>query len=344
MRFIWRIAHGIIALLMNTISLLLLLVVGQADGNKPRIESDVLAQIKSDAVREWRGAAQRIREGALEAHGTSETVIGKFKQGGEDVKLRTAVPFDVCLQPSRSLSRVRRRSGGQVNVAAMNDRYGFEVLSKREKPFVLRGVAGSSEKRSKVLHAHEEYRWYLCASHYAWYETPAWDLLDDERFQAVRAERLLSGEHAGGIYLEVMPRTGKEGARDSRHWIIVNPEARWRVEECGINNNRRKAILSLRLHYGGDASPFPAAITKLRRSSDPKVADFDRTAVQIESVGPCECADEEFFLPYYGIPESVLDVAKASVGVRRMWLAAGFGGLLLAIVLWLAARKRQSTA
>lgn len=344
MRWARRLRQGIVVVFMSIISLLLLLVVRPTDGNDPRIQQDVLAQLKADAVREWRGAAQRISDGAFAAHGTTETTIGKFKQEGEDVNLRTAVSFDVCLQPSRSLSLVRRRSGGQVSVAAMNDRYGFEILSKREEPFVLRGVAGSSEKRSKVLHAHEEYRWYLCAGYYAWYETPAWDLLDDERFQVTRAERLVSGEHAGRVYFEAMPRAGKEGARDSRHWIIVNPEALWRIEECGINNNRRKASLSLRSRFEGNATPFPAAVTKLRKSSDPQLVDFDRTAIRIESVAPCDCDTEEFYLPYYGIPESVLGAAKASVGVRRTWLAAGFGGLVLAIVLWIVARKRQSTA
>ena len=57
---------------------------------------------------------------------------------------------------------------------------------------------------------------------------------------------------------------------------------------------------------------------------------------------PCEIPDAEFYLPHYGISESVLETLHPNPWPR--WLLIGFGILTIAIGAWLVRGRRQPAA
>jgi hypothetical protein len=123
------------------------------------------------------------------------------------------------------------------------------------------------------------------------------------------------------------------------YWAELSPGNFWQVERAGMILPTGDIEYHQEVSYQPAASsvPFPLVVT-YNYILDKGKAKHVYTCT-FQPPGPSQRAQEEYFLPFYGIPESVLDP-----GSRRSWVRVGlvaFGLTGIGVALWLSRRLRR---
>lgn len=128
---------------------------------------------------------------------------------------------------------------------------------------------------------------------------------------------------------------GNMARKGTHYWAELDP-ASWLIIRCGLNNPDGGKLLKTIEYQDYAGEPFPKLVNE--KFTQPKIYDESRT-YRYENPHPCTRSNDEFYLPYYGFPESVVDVTRASSWVRTAAIVLSLIGVAVSIYLYRMSRK-----
>ncbi len=124
------------------------------------------------------------------------------------------------------------------------------------------------------------------------------------------------------------------------YWIELNPENFWLIDRGGLKYRGQKREERQEVSYRATASGLPFPSTMKYDQRDPAGGwSFDRL-YQFKTPTKCRLEDDEFYLTYYGIPESVLETTSTRPAFRLFALSLGVLGSIAAVALFRRSRHR----
>lgn len=307
------------------------------------VDPQIVEELHQRAVPEW----QRIE---LEFRSVDVTFQEVYESGLVD-KLTTDAPvtFRLAYDADRKLTLLRSQSGespGQMNHDIANSRYEFEVFTPvmTERGKLMKVHAGENrndEDRLDGLPTFRGKRFDLLAA-CRLFGLPLANLLNPNEFETIEAnESTDQGQRRIRHSVKYLGEEGPSRREGGIYVLIYDAINRYRLLECHITSpgESSESSESLVISY----HDLPDVIVPREIVYNLVVGkEAIRETQTFDMAKPCRIADAEFYLPHYGISESVLETLHPNPWPR--WLLIGFGIVTIAIGAWLVRGRRQPAA
>jgi hypothetical protein len=336
---------------VSTITVLGIIVLGHAAASTAGdIDKRCLADLMENGPPAWKKVASFVENVGVTCQ---ERRVDHQQEGPKTVATEINSDWSLCWNRQSATRLLERRAVGsdrrRLNI--VNPKYRFVLVQPREgDSFQLESGNRFSPGRLQSYDLTEEgFRDRLEAGIRV-YGIRLEDLLSDKEFRLDRINYIPDSNAADKRVLIEWRYLGSEGGRTRRAGGIyaaeLNPNNAWQVDWTEVR-------IPARSDWGGwrqevtyqttDALvPFPATI---------RVSfSLQHGKLKVESVNTfgkpttCQRSEQEFFLPYYGIPENALGLPGGSPWPR--WLVYGGSLFGLALVGFLARSwlRRKGTA
>jgi hypothetical protein len=318
----------------------------------PVIES----QLRSEAIRNWNDDERAIDGLEVEISIRKVVVAGTDDEIDETNAERVSWRRQkIAWAPSKSRCLVETLLDSPFSERRVfNERYEFVVdREDKDTSYVLSQCSRHNPNRQDIRSeqllsgSFGQVRSYLRSS-FSLGGRPLRILLNDRRFRLVSARNDGDGDDAlvrvEFVYEGQDPKVGILGGR---YWGELMPQHHWRVHRSGVRfaalSGTGEVLESNTLMYrsNGDEGPLPERLlTRLSYSESSRV---EEETVEFGVATPIQREDTEFYLPYYGIPETVVDELTPRSIIRWWFLGLGLVTLLIALVLIRNGRGRGSS-
>jgi hypothetical protein len=335
----------------NTIALVWAAILGQAVAATAfagEIDKHCLADLMENGPPAWKKVASFVENIAVAGH---EHRVDRTDEKGKPVATTSDTDWSLCWNRPSGLRFLERRYSdvGRRNLYVVNPQYRFNLSGRKDgDQFQLDSGQRFAPKRLPTYDLTEEQFRDLLEAGIKVYGIRLGDLLTDKEFRLDHVAYVPDGSATDKRVLIEWRYLGSEGGRTRRaggiYLAVLNPQNCWQVD-------RTEVRIPGSTNWGGWKSevtyqeadtpvPFPAtvAISFSRPAAKLAVDDvhtFDKPTT-------CERSENEFFLPYYGIPESALGLPATPWW--RPWLLYGGSLLGLGLVVYFASswfrRKR----
>lgn len=307
------------------------------------IDSGCLDQLLKEGAPAWRATAEMLDD--VEVSWTDTRVITTLNARGREEQSHQYFERMLSWDAGRRLRmlEIRHPDIKTTNRRVVNDRYGFIVAQVRgQKEHQLascnlpeRGIDELVKSMSSLRSAYS-----IISSGIAVIEIPLETMISDaDQFQLVTAkyvgsepsrERLILVESR---YLGPQARFRREGGL---YWAEVSDDS-WMIQRSGIRRPGVDEQVIEITYQPWDEGLFP----KLIRNSNTWVATGKEVHQYVfEAPTQSKLADAEFYLPAYGISETVLETLEPRP-LWQFWIwAAGFFVLL---AVYVAVRRSRRT-
>jgi hypothetical protein len=312
------------------------------------IDQQCLADLKENGPPAWKKVATFVENVAVTCHNRRVDITG---EGSSATSAVQNTDWSLCWNRPAGLRFLERRDSDSERrrIFVVNPKYRFELFKVRERDaFQMDSGSRFAPKRRPTYDLTEEQFRSLLEAGIMVYSIRLDDILSDKEFRLDRIEYIPDSKGPTKRVLIEWRYLGSEGGRTRRAGGIysaeLNPANSWQVDRAEVK-------IPARSDWGGwkqentfqttDASiPFPATVTISFTLSRAKL-----TVDSVQTLGKpttCERSEAEFYLPYYGIPESAL--GYLGVPWWRRWLiyGASLASLCLAgfvATLWLRRRR-----
>jgi hypothetical protein len=273
-------------------------------------------------------------------------------EGAKTVVTTQNPDWSLCWNRPSGLRFLERRDPGTEyrNLHVANPKYRFTIFKRHERDaFQLDSGQRFAPRRLQSYDLTEEQFRDLLEVGIRVYGIRLDDLLSDKEFRLDRIEYMPDANAALRRVSMEWRYLGSEGGRTRRaggiYSTVLNPQNFWQVERTEV---RKPASTD----WGGwkqevtyqptEAQiPFPATVSIS--------FSLPRTNLKVESVDTfgkpttCQRSEQEFSLPYYGIPESALGYPGASWWPRWLMYVACVVALCLAGFYVRSRRSRDHT-
>jgi hypothetical protein len=313
------------------------------------IDKRCLADLMENGPPAWKKVELFVENIAVTCQ---EHRVDRTEEGTKTVVTTQNVDWSLCWNRPSGLRFLERRDSGVERrfLHVANPKYRFTLLKRHERDaFQLDSGQRFARKRQQSYDLTEEqFRDFLEAGINV-YGIRLDDLLSDKEFRLDRIEYVPDSKAAQKRVLIEWRYLGSEGGRTRRaggiYSTVLNPQNSWQVDRTEV----RKAAST---DWGGwkkevtyqstEAQiPFPATVNisfSLPRAK--LTVESDHTFGKPTT---CQRSEQEFSLPYYGIPESALGYPGASWWPRWLVYVACVVALCLAGFYVRSRRSRNHT-
>ncbi len=165
------------------------------------------------------------------------------------------------------------------------------------------------------------------------------ELLDPTQFKVVEAVDFMErGEPLVRLRARYLGEKGVGKRKNGNYTVVLDPVHRYRLISWEIEVPKKSKQTFQVFYHSGDHSFFPKEIVNIDDSNGQRTEDLWTYGLP----QPWALPDAEFYLPHYGISESILETLNPNPWPR--WLLIGFGVLTIAIGAWLVRGRRQPAA
>lgn len=281
----------------------------------------------SEAPVAWRQLQDGLRGFEVKLSYRSEFETGKK---GPDAIKRTAHDWVYCVaaEPSRELA-----DDGEY-VSAINERYSFQVKDGAGSHVLLKCEPWEAGGEQPVFGRLNLTRGQFRSPARIWW-VPLSFILETDGFKLVTAE---CSTKDGQEIVKIAYRyegpliQSPHCAPAAIYWAELSPADSWAVIRSGVDgleNGTLRTRTTTELQRFGDV-PFPHRAV-LAYEEGGRIVEFRETIFQ--SPQPLQRASEEFFLPFYGISESSVDILEPNRGWRIAMLVVGLFGVVASLVI-----------
>lgn len=284
----------------------------------------------------------------VDVKGTTRTTITYRDKDGKRVNKETesswTISWDVA--KSRRMISINKPAPKAVRTwQVVNSTYRFKVLQHADgDPFKLMTCRVSSGDDFAALDPDEGIFDYLITAACRANGIPLTEMTASDQFKLVEARYVVDpGKGGQRVRLEYQ-YTGGDGSwrrAGAAYWAELDPGNHWVVLRSGARTPLRGMVEQHQLAYQTTASglPFPASISYVTTI---KKSDYhDESVYSFAAPTPCQRASEEFYLPNYGIPETVVGLPGPWGWVRRLLF---FGGIVGAVATFIVTRRLKKRA
>lgn len=317
--------------------------------NDKDVDGALLARIKGEAMAAWREAEAFTDELEVtcDERVVESYVDQKGQKGSRSLHWRWTATWDRA--HGRRLIELHTPSAGVVSRRVINPTYRFLVYrNEKSAQWVLgfgrRADVSEGEESASAEQSESKYEYRLKAS-CRLCGLPLESIFSDPDFTLETAKLR---ESAFDVQPLVFLQFKYSGARKAyrrpggHYWVELDPSRGWRIVKAGFHVPDTAERVSDHNHYGPETSAPYLPVTVESDWYLPR-ADFHRHAVFTftEPQRPRR-ADDEYYLTYYGIPETAL-VAQASGGsaIWRTLAILGSLGILAAVYFVLRVLERR---
>lgn len=229
--------------------------------------------------------------------------------------------------------------------AILNERYSFNVSrSQPADSFLLKGVtAGAALPRD----IEGELRNVRPGLHVDGFPLP--DYLTRPNFVIKECHPGVTSDGTPLVVVEFeFTPTGEMNVDPGRHILELMPDRDWQLHRAvitgGAGQSSYENIVTIDYELMTGGQWIPRRRTYIQLGNDkPGERWRDSLEVEVSVPVPTKVKLEEFYLPHYGISESIVDVPAWGRGARMLLFAAGAGLLIAGVVLFRRMdRKRQA--
>jgi hypothetical protein len=320
----------------------LVLFVPARDLPAGEIDTALLDRLRAEGIPAWKQLAEAADGVEVECQEVSKETYPD-KATGQQTSREFRITWKLCWDPSHGRRLLEYHTAGTTawSCQVVNAGYRFKVIRTQEGgPYQLlscgRLTAGDGFDTfdrgegwpAVVLHASTKV-----------IGVPLSTLVSSPEFR-LSALRDLPGKGGAGrrvrVECEYLGPLGPFRRAGGHYWVELSPEDRWSIQQGGIRQpaQGREETQEVTYRRSSAGIPFVKALkyTDLIR---PGRYREDRTAEVSPPVANSR-PEEEFYLPHYGISESVVGIQSPWQGPRLLLFAVGVVGLAAAV--WLARR------
>ena len=298
------------------------------------VDPACISKVRSVGPAAWQEAASRMNDIEYTLHKQIQTIDSTHKTPATT----TASDYNICLLLAKGCWLIHARRSEQKNDGAWgeNEEYKFEVMrEKNNQENIFKLVkASKKQEKSKLDDTGDDFR-PIQDSLAAAYTVLGFSL-----------NKILTNTD----YELVLAKFIGEGTTDNRpirlEWknVSINGQRLWAelssqnflvIERCGVKNPDGFEILRDVKYQPYGQSVFPKTV-----ATTLKFPRYTKTeTLTIEAPHACTRSDAEFFLPYYGISESVVDITRTSSWVRTAAIVLSLVGVAISIYFYRLSRK-----
>ena len=133
-----------------------------------------------------------------------------------------------------------------------------------------------------------------------------------------------------------MNEVGSWGKRGTRYWVELTSQTAWLIDRCGIKNPDGSTYTKK-----VDYQPYGEGVFQKNVTSTVNISKVSSATENYQFDVPHSCfrADAEYYLPYYGISESVVDITSTSSWVKVGAIILSLIGVAVSIYFFRLSKK-----
>ncbi|GIW94897.1 MAG: hypothetical protein KatS3mg110_2938 [Pirellulaceae bacterium] len=243
----------------------------------------------------------------------------------------------------------REGSDERTRVVLTNPRY-TAVVRRRgpDLPYSLEQAALKEPGKEFELRREELAVLPICG--FRLFGIPLYELLKGNR-KGVKLTRLVEERHADGATVRLQFEEdflfADRGLR-TEATAELDPQNFWLLRKV-VEKRSDGIVATVDYEYwpAQKGFPFPKSVRYVTRNTAPgREKAYDETAYMYDPPGPARCAKEEYYLEYYGIPESALLSRSPRRWPVMLLYWGGIIGVVIAsaAILWYSHRRRRKEA
>ncbi len=293
-----------------------------------------VSKVESVGPAGWQEAASQMNDIEFAFHKQIQTLDLTHKKPATTAGSDWTI--SLLLAKKRRRMDARHVEKGNDGVLVENEEYKFGVArgkSNQENDFKLVKASKQEEtgKKDDVGDDFHVVRDSLGAS-YSLLGLSLNQLLTSPEYKLVVAKFLGEGTTDNRPIRMEWINTSIKG---QRLWVELGPQTSWMIERCGIKTPEDFEVLRT-----VDYQPYAQGVFPKTVATTMKFPQYTQTeTLTIEPPHPCTRSDAEFYLPYYGIPESVVDVTRTNPWVRTAAIVLSLIGVAVSIYFYRSSRK-----
>jgi len=319
-------------------------VAAKAPGDE--IDRRCLAELTENGPPSWKKVASFVENIGVTC---KQRRVDHQQEGSKTVSTAIHADWSLCWNRQSSSRLLERRDLERElwNLYIVNPKYRFNLFKLHEgDSFQLESGKRFAPGRPQSYDLTEEQWKIRLEAGIRAQGIPLEDLLAGKEFRLTRVQYVPDSNAADKRVLIECQYLGSEGRgrrAGGTYWAELKPRNSWMVHRSGLRipANGTEAVREVTYQQTDALVPFPETVSD--SSSIP------RAKLKLESVDTfgkpttCQRADQEFYLPYYGIPESALGYPGTSLWPRLLAYGAGIFGLGLVGVYARSRLRRKHT-
>ena len=293
-----------------------------------------LAKVKSVGSAAWQEAASRMNNIEYTFHKQTKSLDSTHKIPATTLSSDWTV--SLFLAEKRWLVDARHVEQGTDGVYVENPEYEFGVASeKNQQNDTFKLVEASRRKESGNQVSFGDKFKIVQESYGAAFNLLGLELnkmFSNPDYELVTAKFVGEGSsEERAIRLE----WDSPSVKGQQTWAEVSPQTSWLIDRCGVKNPDGMELLR-EVTY----QPYEQGLVPKTVKTTIKFPQFTETeTLTIEPPHPCSRSEAEFYLPYYGISESVVQVTRTSSWVRIVAIVLSVLGVALSVYLYRSSRR-----
>lgn len=308
-----------------------------------RLDRDVLAELKVQAVSGWELLAQK-----LDSVDVKYRQLQSERQDGEPIGTpRGGARYRIAWDRGRRLA-LRRSEYDEYPDAVYHDvrnsNYVFEVwdTSKQNRGELRRATFQSEQVKGEFWQTDSIGNRINCARAACMFiSLPLAALVESDEFEPIEAiEEQSAGRRRIRFSTRYLGEQGDSRRKDGIYTIVVDPANHYRLLEGGISFPRRQDLETIEVTYRADPKVIVPKMVRYARELPTEGYTLE-DITEFDLPQEFNLPQEEFYLDYYGFDESVLEPLSPRRWLRWLLIACGAASLLLAY--WVVSRRKRRT-
>ena len=317
------------------VSLMLFALVAPVAGLAGEVDPACVAKIKSVGPLAWQAAADRMNDVEYTFHNQVKSLDSTHKKPA--TSLGSDCVVSLSLAEKRWIIDARHVQKGNDGLYVNNEKYKFSVVRKKNddvNPFQLVEASRRdepsdqkpSEDKFKVVQDSLGASFSLLGLDLAkMFPNPDYELVAAKFVgQEVTDDRPIRLEWSTPL------------AVGQKFWVELSPRTSWLIERCGVKTPEGMELLREVAYQPYEQGLVPKTVKTTMKF--PQFAQTETLTIEPPHAGTRSVA--EFYLPHYGISESVLDVTRTNPRVRLVAIVLSVFGVVASIYFyWLSRRS-----
>jgi hypothetical protein len=318
------------------------------------LDQECIHLLRSQATRSWSEADEQYKDVDV----SFKMVWLKYKGSIDSAEVYHERERRFVSAPGNKLRLMQSLAAdGKFSSQVMNDKYAFAVQRKStESPFSLSELTKQSFQRTDP--DNTQVIWLtvsemFCRAGFEVFGVPLASIVEDRsKFQLQQAYLMASTKGAGTaaadgrlIHIEgkYLGPAGNNRWQNGIYWADVMAESPFFAVRSGVRP-ASQVLESMWIEYQhSDIGLFPKVVTRTVGSE----TEGNMQKYTFEAPARCTLAEEDFYLPHYGISEAVLQTFTTSPYRRWIITINVLAFVIIGVIMWLrrgrGVRQRAST-
>lgn len=315
----------------------------EGDSNQLKLDPDVFIELKTKAIPAWGEIEQTLHSVSVIAR---KTVSERIK--GELIAPARTPTYNLAWDHAQGLALLQAEYDAHSDrsyYSVANPDYSFEVwadekLGQDQLQGARKAPWDSANPRGTLPRGFVEHE-FTAHTAARFLSLPLRLLIDSPEFESIEAVGIReNGKRLIRYSARYLGDEGESRQKGGTYTIVIDPVMNYRLLRGQVSGPDNPTEQTIEVQYHDSANVFvPKFVDVVRRNQQEQYTAEWRT--EFELPRQFDLPEKQFYLPFYGFDESMLEPISPNRWLR--WLLVAVGSMSLIIAYWLLARNsRQS--